>query len=43
MTRKKRLKEPNLSQPGLLNNTMMKGKIKKKKRTTKEKPYVKTY
>jgi hypothetical protein len=42
MTRKKRLKEPNLSQPGLLNNTMMKGKNKKKK-TTKEKPYVKPY
>jgi hypothetical protein len=35
MTRKKRLKEPNLSQPGLLNNTMMKGKIKKKRQQKK--------
>ena len=41
MTRKKRLKESILSHPRSLNNTIMKGKLKKK--PSKEKPYVKPY
>ena len=35
MTRKKRLKESILSHPGSLNNTMMKGKLKKKRQQKK--------